>query len=54
MPNSWDFLGGPVTKLCAPSASGPGTNPGQGTRIQMVQLKILHATTKNHCSKINK
>ena len=40
-------------RLCAPSAGGLGSIPGQGTRshmpqlrIRMPQLKILHVTTK--------
>ena len=33
-------------RLCTPNAGGPGSIPGQGTRSHMVQLKILHATTK--------
>ena len=41
-------------RLCAPSAGDPGSNPGQGTRSRMPQLracmlqvKSLHATTKD-------
>ena len=41
-------------RLRAPSAGGPGSIPGQGTRshmlqlrVHMLQLKILHATTKD-------
>ncbi|TEA38804.1 hypothetical protein DBR06_SOUSAS610174, partial [Sousa chinensis] len=33
-------------RLHAPSAGGPASIPGQGTRSHMLQLKILHATTK--------
>ena len=40
-------------QLCAPNAGGPGSIPGWGTRfhmsqlnVHMMQLKILHATTK--------
>ena len=40
-------------KFCAPNAGGPGSIPGWGTRfhmsqlnVHMMQLKILHATTK--------
>ena len=34
-------------RLCAPNAGGPGSIPGQGTRSHMLQLKVLHATTKD-------
>ena len=38
-----------------PSARGQGSSPGQGTRSHMLQLKILHATTKVwQSNKINK
>ena len=33
-------------RLLAPSAGGPGSIPGQGTRSHMPQLKIPHAATK--------
>ena len=33
-------------RLLAPSAGGPGSILGQGTRSHMPQLKIPHATTK--------
>ena len=36
-------------RLYAPSAWGPGSIPGQGTRSHMPQLKILHAATKILC-----
>ena len=29
---SWDFPGGPVVKICIPSAGGMGSVPGQGTK----------------------
>ena len=32
---------------------GPGLIPGQGTRFHMLQLKIMHASTKTQCSQIN-
>ena len=38
----------------APNAGGLGSIPGQRTRSYMLQLKILCATTKIPCSKINK
>ena len=49
--------------FCASNAGGPGSIPGQGTRVHMEQLrvcmakqKILHALMKSRCSqiKINK
>ena len=40
--------------LCTPSAGGPGSIPGQGTRAHMLQLKILDATTKTQHSQMNK
>ena len=46
---SWDFPGGlriKQLKLQAPSAVGPGSIPGQGTRAHMLQLKIQHSATK--------
>ena len=30
---SWDFPGGPVVKICTPSAGDVGSVPGQGTKI---------------------
>ena len=46
---------------CTPSAGGPGSIPGQGTRshmlqlrVHMLQLKILHVATNSRCSQINK
>ena len=33
-------------RLCSPNAGAPGLIPDQGTRSRMLQLKILHATTK--------
>ena len=41
-------------RLRAPSAGGLGSIPGRGTRSHMLQLKILHASTKNGHSQINK
>lgn len=41
-----DFPGGPRLRLHAPSAAGPGSIPGQGTRFPMPHLKILHNATK--------
>ena len=55
-------------RLLTPNAEGPGLIPGQGTRAQMLQLKIPHAamkilhkatkipraTTKTQLSQINK
>ena len=38
-------------RLCAPSAGGPGSIPGQGSRMQ--QLKIPRAATKTRRSQIN-
>ena len=45
-----------VQWLRAPSARGPGSIPGQGTRSHMPQLrlKIIRITTKTQCSQINK
>ncbi|TEA32578.1 hypothetical protein DBR06_SOUSAS4910067, partial [Sousa chinensis] len=34
-------------RLHAPNTGGPALVPGQGTRSCMLQLKILHATTKD-------
>ena len=34
---SWDFPGGPVTGDCASKAGGPGSIPGQGTKLHMLQ-----------------
>ena len=34
-------------RLCTPNAGGQGLIPGQGTRPHMLQLKSLHATTKD-------
>ena len=50
-------------RLHAPNTGGPGSIPGQGTRshmpplsskVQMLQLKIPHATTKTQCSQKKK
>ena len=43
-------------RLRAPSAGGPDSIPGQGTRSHMPQLrsKILRVTTKTQCNQINK
>ena len=38
---------------CCSNAGGLGSIPGQGTRPHMLQLKILHATTKTLCNQIN-
>ena len=42
-------------RLCTPSAGGPSSTPGLGTRSYMPQgrLIILHATTKTPHSQIN-
>ena len=37
-------------RLCAPNAGGLGSNPGQGTRSHMSQLKIPHTATKTRSS----
>ena len=39
-------------RLCTPSAGGPGSIPGRGTRGHMLQLKISQATTETWCSRI--
>ena len=51
-----DFPEGPVAKTLVPNAGGPGVIPGQGTRssmpqvrLEMLKLKIPHATTKMLC-----
>ena len=41
-------------RLRAPNAGNPGLIPGQGTRVHLQQLKILHATIKTNCSQINR
>ena len=41
-------------RLYTPNAGGRGSIPGQGTESHMLQLKILHATTKTWSSQINK
>lgn len=50
-----DFPGGLVAEICTPNARGPGSNPGQGKRSHVLQLrvhmpqgrwKILCVTTK--------
>ena len=41
-------------RLCTPSAGGPSSIPGQGTRSHMTQIKIPHAVAKTWCSQINK
>ena len=59
------FSGGPRLILWAPTARGPGSIPGQGTRSHTVaatkdltchneRSKILPATPKTWCSQINK
>ena len=40
--------------LCIPSAGGPGSFPGRGTRSHMPQLKSLHVATKPRHRQINK
>ena len=48
-----DFLVAQWLRYHAPNAGGLGSNPSQGTRSYMPQLKILHATaTKIWCSQI--
>ena len=62
MKNGRDFPGGSVAKTPhTPYVGGPGLIPGQETRFHMlqlrvcmVQLSILHATTKTRHSQINK
>ena len=41
-------LGSPGSSvvLCTPNAGGLGSNPGQGPRCHMQQLKSSHTTTK--------
>ena len=39
-------------RLCTPSAGGPGSIPGRGTRGHMLQLKISQATMETWCSRI--
>ena len=34
-------------RLCAPKAGGPGSNPGQGTRCYMLQLRVHMPQLKN-------
>ena len=47
-PRLGDFSGGPVAKLHAPNAGGPGLIPGQGTRSHMhAATKSSHAATKD-------
>ena len=41
-------------RLCPPNAGGLGSIPGQGTRSQILQLKILHAAAKTQSNQINK
>ena len=41
-------------RLRTPSAGGPSSIPGQGTRSHMPQIKIPHAVAKTRCSQINK
>ena len=44
-------------RLRAPNAGGPGSNPGQGSRSHIPQLKILYVAMKilcARCSQINK
>ena len=40
-------------RLLAPNAGVLGSIPDQGTRSHMLQLKLLHATTKTQDSQIN-
>ena len=54
---SRDFSGGTVGKTLRSQHRGPDSTPGQGTRphmlqlrVHMLQLKILHATTKTRCN----
>ena len=42
-----DSPGGPVAETLHFQCRGPGLIPGQGTRPHMLQLKSLHATTKD-------
>ena len=46
--------GGPGPELHTPSAGCWGSLPCQGTRSHMLQLRVLHATTKTQYSQINK
>ena len=61
MQNGRDFPGGSVAKTLHSLCGGPGVTPGQETRFHMpqlrvcvVELSILHATTKTRHSHINK
>ena len=47
MPMSGTSLVVQWLRLCAASAGGLGSIPGQGTRSHVPQLKIPHAATKN-------
>jgi len=42
----WDFPGGPVFKTSRSQCKRLGLIPGQVTRSQMLQLQILHVSTK--------
>ena len=55
-----DFHGGPVAKTMCSQCRGPRLTPDQGTRSHMLQLRtrilqlrILHVSTKTWCSQIN-
>ena len=50
----WEFLVVQWLRLHAPNAGGPVSIPGQGTGSHMLQIKVLHATTKAWHSQINK
>ena len=50
----WDFPSGPMAKTLHSQCSRLGSIPGQGTRSHMLQLKILHSTTKTRSSQMNK
>ena len=36
-------------RLCAPKGEGPGSIPGQGTKIPQATSKSFHALTKRSC-----
>ena len=46
---SWDFPGGPVIKICTPSAGDMGSVPGWGTEIlhAMGQISLCTTTGKS-------
>ena len=49
-----DFPGGPMAKtLRSQCVGGSGSDPGQGTRFRMPQLKIPYAAPKTWCSQVN-